>query len=78
MFPLVNFTLYETKTRYYIAGSDITCTNYRIAKIDKTVDSQLSFTDDKVNYTEKEISDLLGMISHGNKGNIKLREALED
>jgi hypothetical protein len=74
MTQLVHFTLYETKTRYYIAGADISFSQYRISKIDKTV-AQVSFTDDLHIYNEQELKELLGMISHGNKstGGLKKR-----
>lgn len=77
MLPLVHFTLYETKTRFYIAGADIAFSQYRISKIDKTLDQQVSFTDDPHIYTEQELKELLGMISHGNKSTGGLKKKFD-
>lgn len=65
-----DFTCYETKTRFYIVGSNSAKDVFRIAKIDKTISAEVSITDDHVNYTAQQIQELLGMISHGNKSKI--------
>lgn len=63
------FSLYETASRYYIVGGDVTEKRYRILKIDRTVDdSDLSITDDKIVYTQKQMNQLLDTIDDGNKG----------
>lgn len=63
------FTLYETASRYYIVGGDVTEKRYRILKIDRnTHDSDLSITDDKIVYSQKEMNSLLDTIDDGNKG----------
>ncbi|KAI0131978.1 SacI homology domain-containing protein [Xylariales sp. AK1849] len=70
------FTLYETASRYYIVGGDVTEKRYRILKIDRsTHDSDLSITDDKIVYNQKEMNSLLDTIDDGNKatGGIKQR-----
>lgn len=70
------FSLYETASRYYIVGGDVTEKRYRILKIDRTVDdSDLSITDDKIVYTQKQMNQLLDTIDDGNKGTggIKLK-----
>ncbi|PSS02218.1 SacI homology domain-domain-containing protein [Coniella lustricola] len=70
------FSLYETSSRYYIVGGDVTEKRYRILKIDRTVDdSDLSITDDKIMYTQKQMNQLLDTIDDGNKGTggIKLK-----
>lgn len=70
------FSLYETATRYYIVGGDVTEKRYRILKIERTTDdSELSITDDKIIYSQKEMNQLLDTIDDGNKGTggIKLR-----
>lgn len=70
------FSLYETATRYYIVGGDVTERRYRILKIERTTDdSELSITDDKIIYSQKEMNQLLDTIDDGNKGTggIKLR-----
>ncbi|KLU85944.1 polyphosphoinositide phosphatase [Magnaporthiopsis poae ATCC 64411] len=70
------YSLYETATRYYIVGGDVTERRYRILKIDRTAEEQdLSVTDDKIVYSQKEMNALLDTIDDGNKatGGIKLR-----
>ncbi|KAK5657704.1 hypothetical protein OQA88_2776 [Cercophora sp. LCS_1] len=71
------FSLYETASRFYMVGSDMTEKRYRILKIDRTVDdtSELTITDDPTVYTQKDMSALLDTIDDGNKGTggLKLR-----
>lgn len=63
------FSLYETASRYYIVGGDVTEKRYRILKIDRMVDdSDLSITDDKIVYTQKQMNQLLDTVDDGNKG----------
>lgn len=71
------FSLYETASRFYIVGGDVTEKRYRILKIDRTNDdaSELSITDDKTVYTQKDMNQLLDTIDDGNRGTggLKLR-----
>ncbi len=69
------FSLYETASRFYIVGGDVTEKRYRILKIDRTNDddSELSITDDKTVYTQKDMNQLLDTIDDGNKGTGGLR-----
>ncbi|KAL2140986.1 hypothetical protein VTI28DRAFT_2991 [Corynascus sepedonium] len=71
------FSLYETASRFYIVGGDVTEKRYRILKIDRTNDdaSELSMTDDKTVYTQKDMNQLLDTIDDGNRGTggLKLR-----
>ncbi|KAK1755943.1 Polyphosphoinositide phosphatase [Echria macrotheca] len=71
------FSLYETASRFYMVGGDMTEKRYRILKIDRTADdsSELTITDDKTVYTQKDMSELLDTIDDGNKGTggLKLR-----
>ncbi|KAK4215665.1 Polyphosphoinositide phosphatase [Rhypophila decipiens] len=71
------FSLYETASRFYIVGGDVTEKRYRILKIDRTGDdtSELSITDDKTIYSQKDMNQLLDTIDDGNKGTggLKLR-----
>jgi phosphatidylinositol 3,5-bisphosphate 5-phosphatase len=76
VYKMHKFSLYETASRYYIVGGDVTERRYRILKIDRTTDdSDLSITDDKIVYSQKEMNQLLDTIDDGNKGSggIKLR-----
>jgi hypothetical protein len=73
------FSLYETASRFYIVGGDVTEKRYRVLKIDRTGDddgdAELSITDDKTVYTQKDMNQLLDTIDDGNKGTggLKLR-----
>ncbi|KJR87900.1 FIG4 protein [Sporothrix schenckii 1099-18] len=72
------FTLYETASRYYIVGEDVTGRRFRVLKIDRTTaadDTELGVTDDKIFYSQKEMVQLLDTIDDGNRGTggIKLR-----
>ncbi|KAB5540477.1 SacI homology domain-containing protein [Coniochaeta sp. 2T2.1] len=71
------FSLYETASRFYIVGGDITEGRYRILKIDRTADdaAEPSLTDDKTIYSQKDMNQLLDTIDDGNKGTggLKLR-----
>jgi len=78
VYKMHKFSLYETASRYYIVGGDVTERRYRILKIDRTTDeedSELSITDDKIIYSQREMNQLLDTIDDGNKGTggIKLR-----
>lgn len=76
VYKMHKFSLYETASRYYIVGGDVTERRYRILKIDRTSeDLDLSMTDDKIVYSRQEMNQLLDAIDDGNKaaGGIKLR-----
>jgi hypothetical protein len=71
------FSLYETASRFYIVGGDITEKRYRILKVERTADdaSEPTITDDKTVYSQKDMNELLDTIDDGNKatGGLKLR-----
>ncbi|KAJ8123868.1 hypothetical protein O1611_g9494 [Lasiodiplodia mahajangana] len=71
------FTLYETASRYYIVGGDVTEKRFRILKIERNThdDPTLRIAEDKTIYGRKEMNSLLDTIDHGNKatGGIKQR-----
>ncbi|OAA70871.1 polyphosphoinositide phosphatase Fig4 [Akanthomyces lecanii RCEF 1005] len=77
LYKMHKFSLYETASRYYVVGVDVSEKRYRILKIDRTTEGgdEPSMTDDKIVYTLKEINQLLDTIDDGNKGTggIKLR-----
>lgn len=63
------FSLYETATRYYLVGTNMMDTRFRILKIDRTADAgSLSIAEDDIVYSKKEMSQLLNAIDDGNKG----------
>ncbi|KAI1074651.1 SacI homology domain-containing protein [Whalleya microplaca] len=75
VYKMHKFTLYETASRYYIVGGDVTEKHYRILKVDRnTHDSDLSITDDKLIYSQKEMNSLLDTIDDGNKGTGGIRQ----
>ncbi|XP_066936633.1 polyphosphoinositide phosphatase-like [Clytia hemisphaerica] len=59
--------VYETRTRFYLVGSNNSQTRYRILKIDRTDPCDINITDDKVEYNHQEINELLRRIDHGNR-----------
>ncbi|KAI9163741.1 Polyphosphoinositide phosphatase [Paramyrothecium foliicola] len=76
VYKMHKFSLYETASRYYIVGVDVSEKRYRILKIDRTSDgAELNMTDDKIVYSLKEMNQLLDTIDDGNRGTggIKLR-----
>lgn len=48
-------------------GSNNTQTRFRVLKIDRMEPRELVVVDDKTEYTEKEIRDLVNMIDTGNR-----------
>ncbi|XP_043259032.1 polyphosphoinositide phosphatase isoform X1 [Colletes gigas] len=58
--------LYETKSRFYLMGSNNALTRFRVLKIDRTEPKELIVVDDKREYTKDEIKDLVYMIDMGN------------
>lgn len=76
LYKMHKFSLYETASRYYIVGVDVSESYYRILKIDRTTEgAELNVTDDKIVYSLTEMNQLLDTIDDGNRGTggIKLR-----
>ncbi|KZC14668.1 Polyphosphoinositide phosphatase [Dufourea novaeangliae] len=65
--------LYETKSRFYLMGSNNTLTRFRVLKIDRMEPKELVVVDDKREYTQDEIKDLVNMIDMGNRTRIGQR-----
>lgn len=59
--------VYETRTRFYLVGSNSSQTRFRILKIDRTEPTEINVIDDKVEYNRREIRDLLHRIDVGNR-----------
>ncbi|KAI1431716.1 SacI homology domain-containing protein [Xylaria sp. CBS 124048] len=70
VYKMHKFTLYETASRYYLVGGDVTEKRFRILKVERNTHdgSDLSITEDKTIYGRKEMNQLLDTIDHGNKG----------
>ncbi|KAF9344837.1 phosphatidylinositol-3,5-bisphosphate 5-phosphatase [Mortierella sp. AD094] len=73
---LNRFVLYETKTRFFIVGTNAPAGNrFRILKIDRTTaPDELSITEDEGVYSKSEVDDVLEMIKTGNKATGGMRE----
>lgn len=57
--------LYETKNKYFIVGFNNNQTTFRMLKIDRTEPYDLILVDDKIEYSEQEVFQVLNI---GNKG----------
>ncbi|KAI0244013.1 phosphatidylinositol-3,5-bisphosphate 5-phosphatase, partial [Massospora cicadina] len=64
---LHQFTIYETKTRLYVVGSNFGEDKFRILKVDRTSPKDLILTADEVIYSNDECIDLLSRIDMGNR-----------
>ena len=62
--------LYETKSRFYVVGSNNVQSKFRVLKIDRMDPKRLNISDDPAVYNSKEIRDLLTMIDVGNRSKI--------
>ena len=70
------FTLYETASRFYLVGGDITDRKFRILKIDRSGDLEdLIVHEDDIVYSKLEMNQLLNAVDDGNKasGGLKLK-----
>ncbi|KAF1838098.1 polyphosphoinositide phosphatase [Decorospora gaudefroyi] len=70
------FSLYETSTRFYLIGADITDRQFRVLKIDRTAaPGHLNIFEDDIVYNRREMHQLLDTIADGNKatGGMKLK-----
>ena len=70
------FTLHETANYYYIVGSDLLDSAFRILKIDRTSEpGELNVTEDDIVYTKKETHQILNAIDEGNRatGGLKIK-----
>ncbi|KAI9362705.1 SacI homology domain-containing protein [Pilaira anomala] len=65
-FTMSIFQLYETKTRYYLVGTNQAKKRYRVLQIHRTNPNDLVVIEDDVLYTEQEKTRLLKMIEDGN------------
>ncbi|KOC69018.1 Polyphosphoinositide phosphatase [Habropoda laboriosa] len=65
--------LYETKSKFYLMGSNNTLTRFRVLKIDRMEPKELVVIDDKREYTQDEIKDLVNEINMGNRTRVGQR-----
>ncbi|PIN09546.1 putative phosphoinositide phosphatase [Handroanthus impetiginosus] len=64
---LQKFRLYETRSNFYMIGRDKNRTCWKVLKINRLEQSELSVTEDSTTYSEIECYDLLKRIHEGNK-----------
>nr|CAD1838049.1 unnamed protein product [Ananas comosus var. bracteatus] len=64
---LQKFRLYETRSKFYMIGTDKSRTHYRVLTIDRLEPSELSIREDPTMYSEVECYDLLMRIHDGNR-----------
>jgi hypothetical protein len=63
---LRNVTVYETISRFYIIGSDVSDQQYSVLKIDRTEPKSLIIGDSGHVYSRQELYELLATINDGN------------
>lgn len=68
-FKFLEINIYYSCTfqRFYLMGSNNTLTRFRVLKIDRMESKELVVVDDKREYTQDEIKDLVNMIDMGNR-----------
>ena len=62
---LEDLSLYETKTRYYIVGTDRLRSAYRVLQLDRESGDTLEMREDCTRYSENQKDRLLQTIGHG-------------
>ncbi|RUS21146.1 hypothetical protein BC937DRAFT_93466 [Endogone sp. FLAS-F59071] len=69
---MIKFDLYETKTCYYVVGSNQSDTGFRVLRIDRTSPAEPVISADEPVYTKQEVIELLKRIEHENVSSGKL------
>ena len=62
--------LYETRSHFYLVGSNESQSKFRVLKVDRSEPKHLQLLDDGIIYERQEIRDLLHMIEVGNRSKI--------
>ena len=76
IFQMYRFVLYETVSRFYLVGIDVSDSKHRILKIERITDNgELCISEDSGVYSKTELHELLNAIDDGNRssGGLKLR-----
>ncbi|XP_064954056.1 phosphoinositide phosphatase SAC2-like isoform X2 [Musa acuminata AAA Group] len=63
---LQKFRLYETRSKFYMVGSNKSRTLWKVLKIDRLEPSELSIREDPTTYSESECFELLKRVHEGN------------
>ena len=65
---LYKIAVYETQTRYFLVGSDLHESRYRLLKVDRTAPpDKLSVIEDEIVYSKSSVEELIASIRHGNR-----------
>ncbi|KAI0507679.1 hypothetical protein KFK09_013807 [Dendrobium nobile] len=64
---LQKFSLYETRSKFYMIGRDKNRTSWRVLKVDRLETFELNICEDSTTYSERECNDLLKRIHEGNR-----------
>ncbi|KAJ4959466.1 hypothetical protein NE237_026577 [Protea cynaroides] len=64
---LQKFRLFETRSNFYMIGTDKSRTFWRVLKIDRLEPAELNILEDSTTYSEGECYDLLKRIDEGNR-----------
>lgn len=64
---LQKFRLYETRSNFYMLGSDKARSSWRVLKVDRLEAFELNVREDSTTYSESECSELLKRIHEGNR-----------
>ncbi|XP_038985385.1 phosphoinositide phosphatase SAC3-like [Phoenix dactylifera] len=70
---LQKFSLYETRSKFYMIGRDKSRTLWKVLTIDRLEPSELNIREDSTTYSESECQDLLRRIHEGNRSTGGLR-----
>lgn len=66
-YSLQKFTVYETQSRFYLVGRDISGLRWRVLKIDRSEPTGLNVYEDPAIYTRQDCNDLLNRLAEGNR-----------
>ncbi|VDK39352.1 unnamed protein product [Gongylonema pulchrum] len=66
MSRLRHLSVFETLSKFYIVGSDVSKTRYRLLKIDRLEPWKLNTGEAEQEYSRADIMELLATISEGN------------
>lgn len=73
LYCLYSLHVFYILQRFYLMGSNNTLTRFRVLKIDRMEPRELVVVDDKREYTQDEIKDLVNMIDMGNRTRVGQR-----
>lgn len=72
MSRLWHLSVFETPTKFYIVGSDVSKSRYRLLKIDRLGSQNLNIGEAEQDYSKNDVMELLATISEGNSSEFTL------